>query len=332
MTTLTIADVEKAADQLAVKLKKAGVKTLIPVPRGGIPAAWAVARALQAIDCQVVVSSANHSKMLPMPGDVVIDDIYDSGRTLQPYMDAGYTCATLAARYRPNYGGGKEPPAALLHHIVVMGDDWLVFPWEESRTGPEDAVARLLEFLGRDPNDESIKDTPRRVVEWLATFKEGQELGSNLTTFDGENYDEMVIVKRVPFVALCEHHLMPFTGQVAVAYIPQARKKRVESESGAAGVHYVDTPAPILGLSKLARITQHVAHRATVQERMTRDIARQVSEAAHTPSVAVLVEAEHTCMTHRGVKASGSLTVTSALLGAFRNQETRAEFLALAKS
>ena len=173
----------------------------------------------------------------------------------------------------------------------------------------ERAVADLLAALGQDLDDEHLRDTPRRVA---ATF---DELLSprpfSVTTFpNDEGYDELVIARDIPFHSLCQHHLLPFTGVAHVAYLPGER---------------------ILGLSKLARVVELFARRLQVQERLTKQIADWLEHHLHPKGVGVVVEAEHLCMTLRGVQATGSRTVTSSLHGLLRDDPgSRAEFLALA--
>ena len=173
----------------------------------------------------------------------------------------------------------------------------------------ERAVADLLAALGQDLDDEHLRDTPRRVA---ATF---DELLSprpfSVTTFpNDEGYDELVIARDIPFHSLCQHHLLPFKGVAHVAYLPGGR---------------------IVGLSKLARVVELFARRLQVQERLTKQVADWLVHHLHPKGVGVVVEAEHLCMTLRGVQATGSRTVTSSLHGLLRDDPgTRAEFLALA--
>ena len=170
------------------------------------------------------------------------------------------------------------------------------------------AVEDLLVALGQDPTCESLRDTPRRVAASFAELLEPRAFG--LTTFpNDEGYDELVVARDLPFASLCEHHLLPFVGVAHVAYLPGDR---------------------ILGLSKLARVVELFARRLQVQERLTTQVARWLQEHLDPKGVGVVLEAEHTCMSIRGVRAPGAKTVTSALHGRLRNDpRTRAEFLAL---
>ena len=170
------------------------------------------------------------------------------------------------------------------------------------------AVRELLEALGIDADTESMSRTPERVASMYAEFLAPPEF--SVTTFPNEgDYDELVIVRDIAFSSLCEHHLLPFTGVAHVAYLPGAR---------------------IVGLSKLARVVELYARRLQVQERMTTQIADWLESELEPQGVGVVVEAEHLCMTVRGVQAPGARTITSAVRGRLREDaRTRGDFLAL---
>jgi GTP cyclohydrolase I len=173
----------------------------------------------------------------------------------------------------------------------------------------ERAVAELLRALGADPAQESLAGTPGRVARAYAELLRAAPFEA--TTFpNDEGYDELVLTRGIPFHSLCEHHLLPFTGVAHVGYLPGER---------------------IIGLSKLARVVEHFARRLQVQERLTCQVADWLHEHLAPRGVGVVLEAEHMCMTLRGVRATGSRTVTSALQGVLRDDErSRSEFLALA--
>jgi GTP cyclohydrolase I len=173
----------------------------------------------------------------------------------------------------------------------------------------ERAVADLLVALGQDPKSEHLRDSPRRVAHAYAEMLTARPF--NLTTFpNGEDYDELVLAREIPFHSLCEHHMLPFTGVAHVGYIPGGR---------------------ILGLSKLARVVELFARSLQVQERLTKQIADWLQEHLEPKGVGVVIEAEHSCMSLRGVQASGVLTVTSSLQGLLRTDaRSRSEFLSLA--
>jgi len=170
------------------------------------------------------------------------------------------------------------------------------------------AVADLLTALGRDPESAHLADTPRRVANAYAEMLTPREF--ELTTFpNDEGYDELVLAKDIPVQSLCEHHLLPFQGVAHVGYLPGRR---------------------ILGLSKLARVVELFARDLQVQERLTKQVADWLQDHLDPKGVGVVIEAEHQCMSLRGVRAVGSRTVTSSLQGILRdNQSSRQEFFAL---
>jgi GTP cyclohydrolase I len=173
------------------------------------------------------------------------------------------------------------------------------------------AVRMILKAVGEDPDREGLLETPRRVAKMYEEMFAGLHLdpGRHLSVTFEETYDEIVLVKNIEFTSMCEHHLLPFRGVAHVAYIPNGR---------------------VTGLSKLARLVEEVARRPQVQERMTKTIADLLEERLGTSAVGVVVQAEHSCMSMRGVRKQGSMTVTSAMRGTFsRNAASRAELLSL---
>ncbi len=176
----------------------------------------------------------------------------------------------------------------------------------------ENAVKEILIAVGENPDREGLQETPRRVANMYAEMFAGLEESpkQHLKFFEENSNDEMVIVRDIPFSSMCEHHLLPFVGKAHIAYIPNENK--------------------IIGLSKFARIVDNFAKRPQVQERLTHDIADFLNEELKPKGVAVILEAEHMCMSIRGAKASGSKTQTSALRGLMKTDaRTRAEVLAL---
>lgn len=173
------------------------------------------------------------------------------------------------------------------------------------------AVRQLLTAIGEDPDREGLEATPRRIAEMYKEVFAGMEQDPRdiLTVGFEEGHEEMVIVRDIPFYSMCEHHLLPFHGVAHVGYIPKGR---------------------IVGISKLARAVDIYARRPQVQERLTSQIADAVMDVLQPRGVGVVIEAQHLCMTMRGVKKPGSLVMTSATRGIFRTKEaTRAEFMSL---
>lgn len=177
----------------------------------------------------------------------------------------------------------------------------------------EQAVRLLLEGIGEDPTREGLLETPRRVADWYEEIVQGetQDLASIVEPMPSDTHQEMVLVRDITFHSLCEHHLAPFFGVAHVAYIP--------SKNGG-----------ITGISKIVRLVRAAAARLQLQERLTSTIADTLVKSLHPAGVLVLIQAEHLCMSMRGVRAPGSRVVTSAVRGIIQtNAATRAEVLAL---
>lgn len=260
------------------------------VPRGGVP----IALTLAAMTGGTAVRD-------PVEAHIIVDDIYDSGKTAARYQTRFPDKPFLVAfdKRRPEY------------------HSWLVMPWEMGEDKDEsatDIVTRLLEYIGENPNREGLRETPARFLkawsEWASGYKQNPD--EILKTFEDGATDEMVIVHNIPVISKCEHHLADIAGLAHVGYIPDKR---------------------IVGLSKLARLVDVFARRLQVQERMTTQIAEALECSPLKPrGVGVLIRAGHACMSSRGVKIHGSLTTTSAMRGVFlANPETRAEFLGLCR-
>jgi GTP cyclohydrolase IA len=181
-------------------------------------------------------------------------------------------------------------------------------------TSTEDIYRELLRRMGEDPSRDGLIATPARVEKTMTFLTKGYHEDPNQllrgALFDVD-YDEMVIVKDVEMFSLCEHHMLPFFGKVHVAYIPKRK---------------------VVGLSKIARLVEVFARRLQVQERMTRQIADAIQDAIAPQGVGVVIEARHLCMMMRGIEKQNSSTVTSAMMGCFRQKETRSEFLSLVRS
>ena len=179
-----------------------------------------------------------------------------------------------------------------------------------------EGVRLILEGIGEDPERPGVADTPGRVAEMYREIFAGidAEPSEVVTVVKGADHDEMIMVRDIPLYSVCEHHLLPFVGKAHVAYIPNKDGR-------------------ITGLSKIARLVDLLAKRPQVQERLTTQIADAMQKALEPRGVWVLIEAEHLCMTMRGVKKPGSMTVTSAIRGLFRSDaRTRAEALEILRN
>ncbi|RLQ95093.1 GTP cyclohydrolase I FolE [Falsibacillus albus] len=185
---------------------------------------------------------------------------------------------------------------------------------EVNRAQIEEAVRLILDAIGEDPQREGLEDTPKRVAKMYEEVFSGlnQDPKEYFDTIFGEDHEELVLVKDIPFYSMCEHHLVPFYGKAHVAYIPKNGK--------------------VTGLSKLARAVEAVAKRPQLQERITATVVEAIMEKLEPHGAMVVVEAEHMCMTMRGVKKPGSKTITTAVRGSFaEDRQARSEVLSLIK-
>lgn len=282
---LTLQDVQDAVRAVAQRNEPAPV---YGVPRGGcVPAA--------------MLAGVWGTRLLdaPEPGCLIVDDLVDSGATRERHAEYAFD--------------------ALYHKSA--GDGWLVFPWEvgDEAAGPTDAVRRLLQYIGEDPDRDGLLDTPRRVVASLKELTAGywldpaDVLGVQFTQ-DAVPYTGIVALRAIPFASLCEHHVLPFTGTADVAYVP--------GESGR-----------IVGLSKLARLVDVYARRLQVQERLTVEIVEALVTHLAPAAAACVIRADHSCMSMRGIRKTSGGMVTSELRGAFFDDaRARAELMQLLAS
>lgn len=174
------------------------------------------------------------------------------------------------------------------------------------------AVKMMLEAIGENPDRTDLKKTPERVADMYEEIFSGisTDPSKELEVLLSEKHDEIVLLKGIPLYSVCEHHLLPFVGKAHIAYVPKNNK--------------------VTGLSKLARVVETLSKRLQVQERLTTEIAETLMKKLKPRGVMVIIEAEHLCMSMRGVKKAGVLTITSAVRGIFReNSKTRAEVMAL---
>jgi len=173
------------------------------------------------------------------------------------------------------------------------------------------AVREILTAVGEDPDREGLRATPMRVARMYAEMFSGlhEDPSAHLSAMFTERYDEMVVLRRIPFHSMCEHHLMPFEGHADIAYLPNGK---------------------VVGISKLARVVDSFSHRPQVQERLTNQIADLLISVVNARGVAVVMKATHTCMTCRGVQKPGSVMITSAVRGICKSDaRTRSEVMAL---
>jgi len=178
----------------------------------------------------------------------------------------------------------------------------------------EKAIKDILEAIGEDPNREGLKETPKRVAKMYEEIFYGinQNPAKELKIFFEEEHDEIVLLKDIPLYSVCEHHMVPFIGKAHVAYMPDGNR--------------------LTGLSKIARVVDAYSRRLQLQERLTSQIAGVIMKTLRPKGVLVIIEAEHLCMSMRGIKKPGIVTTTSSVLGSFRrSQKARSEVLSLIK-
>lgn len=295
-------DLARAAAKKIVPVHPVHPPRVFAIPRGGIPAAYAIGRHV-------------HFELVSDPhrADYIVDDLIDSGATMDSIL--AMTAANPSSRRFFAEGRRGPEPVVLLDKRKDPSLPWVVFPWEGDSVGSfEDNILRMLQFIGEDPGRGGLLETPARVAKawefWASGY--GQDPAEILKCFEdgAEGCDEMVIVKGIPFYTHCEHHMAPFFGKATVAYIPDGK---------------------IVGLSKINRLVDCFARRLQVQERLTTQIADAINEHLAPKGVGVLVEARHLCMESRGVCQQGHSTITSALRGVMIEGTVRQEFLNLAR-
>lgn len=296
---LTNQDVMRLAGEMSNRVAQANptfyVHRVYPIPRGGVPVAYA----MQSANLGIVVKIVD----TPEEADCFVDDLIDSGATMQEWCDKypGIPFFALVDKREGQYAG-----------------KWLSFPWERSEAADhsgEDIVVRLLQYVGENAERGGLVETPARFLKAMRHYTSGYsvDIAKLLKVFEdgAEKYDQMVIVKDIPIYSHCEHHIAPIFGTATIAYIPNGR---------------------IVGLSKLSRLADAFARRLQVQERLTDQIADALQEHLQPLGVGVLIRARHMCMEARGLCQQGHHTITTALRGAIKDDaKTREEFMLMAK-
>ena len=261
------------------------------IPRGGIPAAYAI----QQHDPMILLVDD------PADAEFFIDDLIDSGRTMDMWK----------IKYP-----GKPFYALLDKREPQWGDEWVQLPWEGGETGGiEDNIVRLLQFIGEDSTRQGLKETPARVAKAWTEWTNGyhKDLSKIFKAFEdgADSYDQIIIVRDIPFYSNCEHHLAPFFGTAHFGYIPNGK---------------------IIGLSKIPELINAFAHRLQVQERLTNQIVDAFQEHMQAKGVGLVMQARHLCMESRGKRVAGQSTITSALRGVMLDDAScKAEFFSLVK-
>lgn len=274
---LSWADVEQQVGEISPLLDN---QRVFGVPRGGA--------VLAALASKVVPTMALVAR--PQEAEIILDDIIDSGATRDKFLNLYPDTRFIA----------------LIDKTAGQRDGWVHFPWEpEPQQDMEDHVRRIIEAIGDDPTREDLLETPKRVVQSWTELYSGYHAQPKLKWFENE-YSETVIMRRVGFWSMCEHHMLPFWGNVDLAYVPNGF---------------------IIGISKLSRLVEVYSRRLQVQERLTTDIGTAL-EGPKVKGVAVSVRAQHACMIARGVRQREAKLTTNYFSGVFANDSKyRMEFL-----
>ncbi|RLC88924.1 MAG: GTP cyclohydrolase I FolE [Chloroflexi bacterium] len=226
---------------------------------------------------------------------LIVDDIVDSGATRQQFKGFDFACIHI----KP-HSECESVTFCVYDHV----DEWIQYWWEEEEKPAEDAVRRLIEMIGDNPNRQGLLETPARVIKAYDKLFEGYSVRTQdiIKKFD-EKYNEMVLLKNIEIYSMCEHHMLPIIGKAHVAYIPSNGK--------------------VIGLSKLARITDMYARRLQIQERLGDQITQCLMDELDPVGAACVIEARHLCVQMRGVEKQNSVMVTSSLKGIFLEDSTK---------
>lgn len=296
--SLTWSDVYSRSRRVSediLKVENTDLIRVYAIPSAGLYAA-------QAIQGFLFSDMDVHYVESPREADIYIDDVLDSGDTIR----------------RVQAEGGIKPVYVLVDKQKEGIDSWVEFPWDrmKNHAGPEDNIKRILQHIGEDPEREGLKETPSRVVRSYQDlfsgykYKTDEDIQKLMKIFEDGACNEMVLLKNIEFVSMCEHHMLPFTGKAHIAYLPAGR---------------------IVGVSKLARVLEVYARRLQVQERLTQQVTQALDVHLEPKGSACIIEAVHECMTCRGVMKQNSVMVTSSLTGDFRELAVRQELLNLIK-
>jgi GTP cyclohydrolase I len=280
-----------------IKQSKKNYQIIYPVPKNGLFVAIELSLKLNIAIENEYDSILNYGK----EDVLIVDDLIDSGKTLEKYP--GYDKAVLYV---------KNEKHTEVNYFAFSLNKWIVFPWEEEKD-IEDIIIRQLEYIGENPNREGLKDTPKRVIKSWEELYAGYNQKSKdiIKVFKDGVCDQLVLLKDIEFYSTCEHHLLPFFGKIHVGYIPDGK---------------------VIGVSKLARLVEIYSRRLQIQERLVQQIADDLEKFLNPLGVMIVCEAQHFCMTSRGVEKQHSKMITSDIKGVFKNKiEARQEFLNLIK-
>lgn len=308
---MTIESFEQKCKELAQMMNMSKkILYLFPIPQGGIPVAMQLQKELIALghkDVLLVDEDWFTANCVSQKSVLwIVDDIIDSGRTMQKHCPGGiFQTVALhlkeGSSFLPTYYGEKIGPQT-----------WIEYWWEKKGTDIKDHLVRQIEYIGEDPNREGLLETPKRIVKSWDKIYGGYkvDISQLFKTFSDGACDSMVILKNIEFFSTCEHHLLPFHGKANIAYIPNGK---------------------VLGISKLARLLEAFSRRMQIQERIGEQVTESLMQYLDPLGAICVLEAQHFCMTARGVEKQNSVMVTSSIKGCFLEYETRTEFLNLIK-
>jgi len=283
MIYCSVNDFERESEILAGKIPFKVYSSIYPVPRGGVPLAISLSEKLK-----IPITTKPFDN-----GTLVVDDLVDSGKTRLKYSDYDFACLHVKEHTK-----GKDYPT----YYVSIVDDWVEYWWEAlSNEAPaEDAVTRLIEFIGEDPNRDGLLETPKRVIKAYEELFEGYKQNPKdvFKTFEDEReqFGGLVYLKDIEFYSFCEHHMLPFYGTAFIAYIPRG---------------------PVIGVSKLARLLDIFSKRLQIQERIGEQVTNALMKHLKPMGAACLTEAKHLCISCRGIKKQHSVMGYSSLKGVF---------------
>lgn len=294
----TFEEFQRDMDMLAMEVARIqpGLKYIVPVARGGIAPAQALQHRLPNTHILEQVMEA-----CTPANTVIVDDVVDSGKTRQRYE--GFFFACIHAK--------RDFPNTLCVYADVTA--WIHYWWEGEDGDITDALVRQLQYIGEDPTREGLQDTPKRIVKSWDTLFGGYKMDPKnlVTSFSEGACDEMVVLSDIEFYSTCEHHMLPFFGKAHIAYIPNGK---------------------VLGVSKLARLLDVYARRMQIQERIGQQVTDFLMKECDALGAACILEAQHMCMTSRGVQKQNSVMKTSSLRGVFKDdQKARAELMSIIK-
>lgn len=271
------------------------------IPNGGIPVAIQLAAQLDR-PYSVVGSVGFHDDP---EITLIVDDLVDSGNTINPWMDKGFVCAVIGIK--PSYTLNNIGDCRILY-THDFPDEWIHFWWEPENIteDPQRHVTRILQYLGEDPNRNGLLETPSRVVRSWQHIYGGYQIDpkSVFKEFDEPVQDDLIIMRNISFSSTCEHHMLPFIGKAHIAYIPKGNK--------------------VIGASKMIRLLEIYAHRLQIQERIAQQVCDALEKHLDCYGCACIIEAVHSCILCRGVGNSTAELVTPVLRGDLRKSENSA--------